>query len=100
ETGKVQIGKDGTPVNSIIKTLDREDLPAIASGSSYKYTVTVSGALPRSTAAVSPGSELPDGLIIAYARVIPGNMVEVKFTNVSAGTIDPPSIEFNITLIQ
>lgn len=69
-------------------------------GASSIQTFTVQGANLVGTVYVSPSLELPDGLVIAYARVATHHSVEVKFINVSSVTINPPTTVFYITVIN
>lgn len=97
--GKVRIGEKGSSLTSISKASLIADLPSIATKSFYKQTFTLTGVEIGASVAVSPSIELPYGLIIAYARVISANTIEVKFINVSDSSIDLPSATFHISAV-
>jgi hypothetical protein len=98
--GKVRIGAGATDLTGIYKKSEIVDLPAITAGTSRKQHFTINGVSTTAAVSVSVNTELPDGLIIAYARVISVNTIEVKFINVSAATIDLPSAEFYLSAIE
>ncbi len=68
------------------------DLAAIVSGGSLTVAFTVANASTAGIVHISPELALTSGLVIAYARVSAANTVEVKFSNTSTGSIDPPSM--------
>ena len=98
--GGLRIGTTGTAVNTVIKNEQAVDVLPIATAASGTQIFAVTNATLNSSVSISPSSALPDGLIIAYARVSSAGNVEVKFMNVSAGVIDLPSMSFYITVIQ
>lgn len=93
------VGSNGTLLTTIIKLNVPKDLPSIAANSSSAQTFTVSGAAEGYSVMISPETALPDGLIIAYARVSSTGNVEVKFTNVTGSPINPALTTFAITVI-
>jgi hypothetical protein len=58
------------------------------------------GATVGSVVSISPSSALPNGIIIAWARVSAANTIEVRFENNAAAPVNPPSIGYNIRVIQ
>lgn len=98
--GDFKLGQRGTPLNNIIKESVPSTGQLIANGASYKQDFSVPNTELGATVMVSPANELPDGIIIAYARVSVAGKVEVKFTNVSGGAINLPAMNFYITVIQ
>ena len=98
--GKVRLGVKGSYLVSMIKTNAVADLPAIAANTSYKQNFAVAGASLTASISVSTNIELPDGLIVAYARTAALNIVEVKFTNVSGVAINLPPATFYISAIE
>ncbi len=66
--------------------------------SSLKQTYTVLGVLAGGAVSVSPDVELPDGLLIAYARVSAANEVEIKFVNVTSSAISLPTGNLSIVV--
>ena len=73
---------------------------SVAANSSLTHTFAVTGAATGSTVQVSPDTALADGLIISYARVSAAGTVEVKFRNVTGAAIDPPSMNYIISVVQ
>jgi len=68
--------------------------------SSWKAQFQVTGCQPGETVYVSPAAELPDGLVIAYARVSDPGTVEVKFTNTTVQAFDSVAMEFILTVLK
>jgi len=98
--GSMKVGFNGSNISGIIKATVTKDLPAIATGITYIETFAVANSWANASVMVSPSSELPDGLVISYARVSTGGIVEVKFRNTSAASIDNPAMNWYITVIQ
>ncbi len=98
--GKVRVGVNGSYLASIIKANVVADLPSIAAKSSHKQTFNVTGIGLMASVSVSTNIELPNGLIIAYARATAANTIEVKFINVGDTAIDLPSATFHIGAIE
>ena len=97
--GKVRIGVNGSSITSISKGSFSVDLPSINAKASHKQNFTLNGVGAGASVAVSSSIELPDGLIIAYARVVSANTIEVKFINVSDKPIDLPLATFHISAV-
>lgn len=93
------VGPNGTQLTTVIKLNVPKDIPSIAANSSSAQTFTVTGASEGYSVMISPETALPDGLIIAYARVSSTGVVEVKFTNVTGSAINPVLTTFAITLV-
>lgn len=87
-------------LTAIQKLSIANDIPSIAADSGSLRTFTFANAALGGSVIISPASALPDGVIIAYARVSVAGTVEVKFRNVTTAAIDPPNINYNITIIQ
>jgi hypothetical protein len=98
--GDSRLGYNGTSIDAVIKATVIVDLPAIAAGTSWIQTFTISNVLPGGSVNISPGTALGDGLDISYARVSASGTVEVKFRNNSSGSIDPSIMVWYITVIQ
>lgn len=98
--GKVRIGEKGSFISGITKLNLAADLPAISPATAYKQTFIVPGAGSMAAVSISPNIELPDGLVIAYARVVSLNTVEVKFSNVGSVAIDLAPATFFISVIE
>jgi len=97
--GKVRIGVNGSSIASISKGSFAIDLPSINAKASYKQNFTLNGVDVNASVAVSSSIELPDGLIIAYARVVSTNTIEVKFINVSDNPIDLSLATFHVSAV-
>lgn len=97
--GKVRIGVNGSSIASISKGSFAIDLPSINAKASYKQNFTLNGVDVNASVAVSSSIELPDGLVIAYARVVSANTIEVKFINVSDNPIDLSLATFHISAV-
>jgi len=97
--GKVRIGVNGSGITSISKGSFAVDLPSINAKASHKQNFTLNGVDTGASVAVSSSLELPDGLIIAYARVVSANTIEVKFINVSDNPIDLSLATFHISAV-
>jgi len=95
-----KLGDSGTVLKHIIRQSTSRNLPSMLAGTSSIQTFTVVGANLVGTVYVSPSLELPDGLVIAYARVAAHHTVEVKFINVSLVTINAATTIFYITVIN
>ena len=98
--GSFKLGTSGTVLYNVVKATVNVDVASIPAGTSLLQNFTVSNAPLGSSVIVSPASALADGLIICYARVSGAGTVEVKFRNLSLAAIDPPSMNFYITVIQ
>lgn len=98
--GNTILGTNGTVLTSVIKVTVTKDVAPVSANSSGTESFSVTNAVTGSTVYVSPASSLSDGLIIGYARVSAAGTVEVKFVNTTAGTINPPSMDFYITVIK
>jgi hypothetical protein len=98
--GNFSLGSNGTALASIIKSSVTVDVTSVAANSTLLQTFTVANATITASVTVSPSATLPNGLIIAYARVSAANTVEVKFTNTTGLAIDPASMAYYITVIQ
>jgi hypothetical protein len=98
--GTAIIGSNGTALSEIIKATVSKDVASIAAGSSLIVDYTVTNSATTSTVYISPESDLANGLIIAYARVSAAGTVRAKFTNTSTSAIDPPSMNYYITVIR
>ncbi len=98
--GNVQIGGNGSYLTEIIKTSYTINLPTINAVKSTTLTIPVAKAYLGSTVTVSPSGALPDGIVIAYARVPANDTVEIKFTNATTGDVNPAVNTFFITIIR
>lgn len=98
--GNARIGANGTTLTNIIKASVSGNLPAISPGTSAAVTFAVPNAALTSSVTVSPTGALPDGLIMAYARVSAAGTVEVKFSNVAGTATTALTQNFHITIIE
>jgi hypothetical protein len=98
--GTAKIGANGTVLTELIKVTVAKDVASIAANASVTETFAVANAEPGSTVYISPALPLSDGIIIAYARVSVAGTVEVKFTNTTSSSINPPAMNFFVTVIR
>lgn len=98
--GTSKFGLNGTAIHEIIKVSSTFDLINIPSTGTITQLVTINNAKAGSTVHVSPSSSLPDGIVLANARVSTTNTVEIKFSNITASAINPPSIDYYVTIIR
>lgn len=98
--GTSKIGINGTQIIEIIKVTRSTNIASTPAGTESSVTFQIPNVQLGSTVYISPSLNLPDGLIIAHALCETPNTVEVKFFNASAVTVDPPSMDFYITVIR
>jgi hypothetical protein len=85
---------------SPLKTAVNSDLMAIPANSSRKVEFLIENCQPGQVVFISPAMELPDGLVIAYARINAPGKVEIKFTNTTDQQIDPEIMDYIITVLN
>ncbi|MFC5282708.1 hypothetical protein [Pedobacter alpinus] len=71
-----------------------------ANSSSPPQTFPFAGALTDFAVVCSPKFNLPDGIIIAYARVSATDVVTVKFYNATNGNLNVPAGAYEIAIIK
>jgi hypothetical protein len=84
---------------SVIKASVVADISSVGAGLAVTQTFAVTGAVIGSSVIISPASALPNGLIIAYARVSAAGTVEAKFFNATGAAIGPVSMTYYITVV-
>ena len=100
-TGQImRVDNPSTLLYTPLKGRKEAPVPELAAGRSARITIEITGAVPGQTVFVSPATELPDGLIIAYSRVSAPGLVELKMVNLSQGTLAAGTMTFDITLLQ
>jgi len=72
----------------------------VPAGNSRKVLLDAEGSIQGKTVFVSPAVELPDGLVIAYARVSAPGVVEVKFTNTTVQEVVAGEMEYIVTVFN
>lgn len=77
--------------------IDPANMPA-NTGTTVTFAFT--GATVGGVVTISPSAALPNGIIIAWARVSAANQIQVRFENNSTAAVNPPSIGYNIRVIQ
>jgi hypothetical protein len=98
-SGKImRIENPGDAVQNPNKRMHTIDFITIDASSSQKTSIQFPGANTDFSVSISPKSELPDGLILAYARVTQTGMIEIKFTNVTSSTIQCTNLDLLISL--
>lgn len=98
--GTTILGTNGTALNEIIKVTLAKDVSSIAAGGSLNVDFAVTNSALNSTVYISPETDLPNGMIIGYARVQAAGTVRVRFSNISAGAIDLANMDYYITVIR
>ena len=98
--GTTILGTNGTTINEVIKLTVANDVSSIAAGGSLNVDFAVANAALNSSVYVSPQNDLPNGMIIAYARVQSSGVVRARFTNISTGPIDLANMNYYITVIR
>ena len=98
--GTTILGANGTTLNEIIKVTITKDIQTVVGGATNTETFTVTNAQLASTVYISPEDALPAGLVIASARVSVAGMVEVRFSNITAGNLNALSMDYYITVIR
>ncbi|HNY14604.1 MAG TPA: hypothetical protein PKI12_03635, partial [Bacteroidales bacterium] len=98
--GNTRIGINGTNIESIIRVTVSKDLPVIQANETYIETFSVPNANITGAVSISPWMELPNHLVICYARVVSSGVVEVKFKNTAPIPIDTPGMSWFIGIIQ
>jgi hypothetical protein len=98
--GTAIIGTNGTVLTEVIKVTVNHDVAPMLAGGSALETFTVPNAMIGSSVMISPGTAPQSGIIIAYARVSAAATVEARFINTTAGAINPPPMDFYITVIK
>jgi hypothetical protein len=98
--GDFILGVDGNKLKYLVKTKITSSALSIPANSSsieiYEFNLAQIGA----AVSISPKDELPDGLIISYARVKEFGKIEVKFFNAGSSAISLGSSEFNVSLLD
>jgi hypothetical protein len=98
--GTVILGASGSVITQVLKVTVAKNLASVPASSATIETFTITGANIGSAVSISPNNVLPDGLLIAYARVSAANTVEVKFMNVTGVAINPATMNFYIAIVE
>jgi hypothetical protein len=100
--GTTKCGANGTLLNSITKRTITFDIPTISAGQTTTLTFFLNTVAPLgSVVSISPDAGLDPKLVIDYARVSSSGVVDVVITNISpTNAVDPPSMNFHITVIN
>jgi hypothetical protein len=76
------------------------DPPNIVANGGITVSFAFTGATVGATVTISPSTAPPNGIVIAWARVSAANTIEVRFQNCTGAGINPPSLGYNIRVIQ
>jgi hypothetical protein len=100
--GTTKLGSNGTVLNSITKITKILDITTISAGQTGTMTFILTGLAPLgSVVSISPDANLDPRIIIDYARVSATGVVDMVITNISlTNAVDPPSMNFHITVIN
>lgn len=99
--GTVQVTA-GAPSSVVASGVFGVNLSAIGAGGVAAIGVGTGGASLEATdlVVVQPQIDLPNGLMIQYARVNSGSQIRVVFFNASGASIDAPLTQFNYRVIR
>jgi hypothetical protein len=100
--GTTKLGANGLVLNSITKKTITSDIPTISAGQTTTLTFFLTTIAPLgSVVSISPDAGLDPKLVIDYAKVSASGVVDVVITNISPTfAVDPPSMNFHITVIN
>lgn len=98
--GTTKLGANGTAISNVIKATVNYDQGSVSANTTKYATLTVANAAVGSTVHVSPADQLPLGLAIGAARVSAANTVEIVYINTSGSSIDPPAMDYYVTVIE
>lgn len=91
---------NGSAWNGILSGSVGINAPNIPAGTGVTVSFAFTGATAGSVVSMSPSTAPPNGLVIAWVRVSAANTIEVRFENNAGAAINPPSIIYNIRVIQ
>lgn len=83
----------------VVRTALTLDFGSFGTGTAVA-NMTVSGAELGGSVSISPNQDLPNGLVLAWARVSAAGVVRFGLRNVTTGAIDPPPITYYTTVIN
>lgn len=72
----------------------------VAANTASTQTFSFTGAIIGDAVVFSPNFQLPDGLVISYARVSAANVIEVKFYNMTGAAINVAIGNYDIAIIK
>lgn len=98
--GSFRIGTNGSINSAIIKDTVSIDVPAVAAGADVNVDISLPNVTVNGAVSVSPASDLPNGIIISWARVSSGGVIRVHYRNTTAGAIDPAVINYYVSVVQ
>lgn len=98
--GTVKLGTNGIALTEIIKVTIAKDVASIAANTTLGVDFAVTNSATTSTVFVSPENDLPNGIVIAFARVSAAGNVKVGFRNTTVAAIDPASMNYYITVVR
>lgn len=85
---------------SFIKAGVARDIGSIGANNSQFVDFNVTGAAIGDVVQVSPGADLPGGIIIGQAYVSAANTVRVKFRNTSGSSANPSTMTYYFVVMQ
>ncbi len=97
--GRLETFNGSTWIGTVSGTI-AIDVANMLPNSGVTNSFAFSGATVGSAVVISPSVSLPAGVIIAWARVSAANTIEVRFENNATFSVNPPSINFNVKVIQ
>jgi hypothetical protein len=96
--GELKIGESGTPIKKHLSQQVSIDPSAITSKSTIEQTVAIDGLKSTDTVVVTPSGTPEAGLV--WQQVSADNTLKLRFTNLSANTIDPANRDWRVDIWQ
>jgi len=93
------VSTQSTAASDVVRVDVKTPTP-IAQNSTAIVVVDVPQARIGDVVSASPLQDLPDGLVVASARVMEGGKVQIRLVNTLAGAVDPSTMLFSLALIH
>lgn len=98
--GNFKLGINGSVNSAVIKDTVSIDVPSVAAGADVNVDVALAGVTSNGAVSISPAADLPNGIIISWARVTATGTVRIHYRNTTASGIDPAAINYFISVVQ
>lgn len=76
------------------------DVASVAANTSAEQTFTVPGLIPGDVVLVNIPSTINNGLGLSGARVSAANTLALRFTNSTAGALNPAAADYTVAVIR
>lgn len=99
--GTAKLGANGTAIKNIVTGIQNGAYAGLTATGSADVIVTLNGSTSSTNASVSvaPAVDLPNGVVIAYARMISNNQVKIRLYN-TTGTATSFSSTWYVTVTE